>query len=216
VRYAQATAALAIAVCNAAYLGWAEDSERNYVEAYELAQRAVALDGRYPNARFALGLVCMWTRRADRAIAAFQEAINVNPSFAAAYVLLGQMYLYRGRPEEAIAQAEQGIRLSPSDPRLFIWLLALAGAHYQLRNYEEAIEIGRRSWSLNRNWPGGLRYVVAGLAQLGRIEEAQAAVAELKRLNPDLAFVEGNLKRLFTDPAAVDHILDGLRKAGFK
>ena len=61
-QYPQAAAALAMAVCNAAYLGWADDAERNYAEAYELAQRAVALDARYPIARFALGLVCMWTR----------------------------------------------------------------------------------------------------------------------------------------------------------
>ena len=73
-----------------------------------------------------------------------------------------------------------GIRLSPSDPRLFMWLPTLAGAHYQLRQYGEAVEFGRRSWSLNRNWPHGLRYVVAGLAQLGKIEEAQAALTELK------------------------------------
>ena len=214
--YPQATAALAIAVCNAAYLGWTAEVEHNYVESYELAQRAVTLDPRYPNAHFALGLVGMWTRRSDGAIRAFQEAINLNPSFAAAHVLLGQMYLYGGEPQEAIRLAEKGIRLSPSDPRLFIWLPALAGAHYQLRRYEEAVEIGRRSWTLNRNWPGGLRYVVAGLAQLGRIHEAQAALVELRRLNANLAFVEGNLKRLFSDPAAVDHILDGLRNAGFE
>jgi adenylate cyclase len=215
-QYPQATAFLAITVCNAAYLGWVEDVERNYIEAYELADRAVTLDARYPAARFALGLICMWTHRSDRAIAAFQEAINLNPSYAAAHVLLGQMYLYRGRPEEAIALAEKGIRLSPRDPRLFIWLPALAGAHYQLRHYAQAIETGRRSWTLNRNWPAGLRYVVAGLAQLGRTEEAQAALAELKLLNPNLAFVEGNLRRLFTDRVAVDHIIGGLRKAGFE
>ena len=214
-QYPQAMAALSIAVCNTAYLGWAENAEQNYREADELAQRAVALDPRYPNAHFALGLVCMWTKRPDRAMAAFEEAIKLNPSFAAAYVLLGQMHLYRGDPEEAISLAEKGIRLSPTDPRLYIWLPALAGAHYQLRNYEAAIEPGRRSWTLNRNWPGGLRYVVAGLAQLGRFEEAGDALAELRKLNPDLAFVEGNLKRLFTEGAAVDHIVDGLRKAGF-
>jgi len=126
------------------------------------------------------------------------------------------MYRYGGRPEEAIALAEKGIRLSPSDPRLFIWLVALAGAHYQLRHYAEAVEIGRRSWTLSRNWPGGLRYIVAGLAELGQIEEAQAPMAELKRLNTNLAFVEGNLRRLFTDQAAVDHVIGGLRKAGFE
>jgi adenylate cyclase len=156
----------------------------------------------------------MWTRRSERAIAAFEEAIKFNPSFAAAHVLLGQMYLYAGRREETIEQAEKGIRLSPSDPRLFIWLPALAGAQYQMRHYEEAVEAGRRSWSLNRNWPHGLRYVVAGLAQLGRIEEAQAALAELKLMDANLEFSASMLRRTWPNPADVDHLLDGLRKAG--
>lgn len=214
--YPQAAAALAIAVVNAAYLGWTAETERCYAESFDLAQRAVGLDARYPNAHFALGLVCMWTRRSDRAMAAFREAINLNPSFAAAHVLLGQMYLYRDDPAETIALAEQGIKLSPQDPRLFIWLAALAGAHYQLRHYQEAIDIGRRAWALNGNWPAGLRYVVAGLGQLGRIEEAQPAKAELKKLDTDLAFVEGILSRLYRNRAGIDHFLDGLRKAGFE
>ena len=161
-----------------------------------------------------LGLVCMWTSRSDRAIAAFEEAIKLNPSFSAAHVLLGQMYLYSGRPQDAMKLAEKGIRLSPSDPRLFIWLPALAGAHYQLDHYEEAVEIGRRGWALNRNWPACLRYVVAGLGQLGRIAEAQAALADLRRLDPGLAFVEGILTRLYSNRSGVDHFLEGLRKAG--
>jgi adenylate cyclase len=213
-QYPQASAALSIALTSAAMVGWADNPDTAFEDAYIVAQQAVTLDTRYPNAHFALGLACMWTRRSARGIAAFEEAIKFNPSFAAAHVLLGQMYLYAGRREEAIERATKGIRLSPSDPRLFIWLPALAGAHYQMRHYEEAIEAGRRSWSLNRNWPAGLRYVVAGLAQLGRIEEAQAPLAELKRLNTNLVFVEGNLRRLFTEPADIDHLLEGLRKAG--
>ena len=78
---------------------------------------------------------------------AFQEAIKLNPSHAAAHVLLGQMHVYCGQPREALAFAEKGIRLSPKDPRLFIWLPALAGAHYELWHYAEAVEFGRRSWS---------------------------------------------------------------------
>jgi len=50
-QYPQATAALAIAVCNAGYLGWSENQERNFEESFNLAQRAVGSDGRYPNAR---------------------------------------------------------------------------------------------------------------------------------------------------------------------
>ena len=215
-QYTQAIAALSVALTSAAMLGWADAADACFEEAYTLAQQAVSFDPRYPNAHFALGLVCMWTQRLERGSAAFKEAIQLNPSFAAAHVLLGQMYLYAGRPEEAIEQAEKGIRLSPSDPRLFIWLPALAGAHYQMRHYDEAVKAGRRSWSLNRNWPHGLRYVVAGLAQLGRIEEAQSALAELKLMDPNLEFSASVFRRNWPDPADVEHILEGLRKAGFE
>jgi tetratricopeptide (TPR) repeat protein len=215
-QYPQATAALAVAVLNTAFLGWATDVEASYSEAYELAARSVALEPRYPNAHYALGAVCMWTSRSDRAITEFQEAIKLNPSFAAAHAALGQVYLYSGQPDEALVQAEKAIRLSPSDTRLFTWLPAIAGAHYQLRHYEKAVEIGRRAWALSRNWPAGLRYVVAGLGQLGRIEEAQPALAELRKFDPSLAFVEGILNRLYRYREGVDHFLDGLRKAGFE
>jgi adenylate cyclase len=215
-QYPQANAALAIAVCNAGYLGWADDAERNYEESFELAQRAIALDGRYPNAHFALSLACMWTRRFDRAIAELRQAIDLNPSFSMAHANLGHMLTYTARPEETPLFVENAIRLSPSDPRLFMWLGALASAHYQLRHYEQAVEVGRRSWTLNRNWPSGLRCVVAGLGQLGRIEEAHTAVAELKKLDPNLAFVEGVLSRLYHNRDDADHLLDGLRKAGFE
>src|SRR5262249_7582395 len=138
-----------------------------------------------------------------------------DPSFAAAYAILGHLLTYVGRPEETIPLVEKAIRLSPNDPRLFIWLPALAAAHYQLRHYEQAIEIGRRSWMLNRNWPTGLPYVVAGLAQLGLMDEARATLIAYRELRPtSLAGWERNARRLFTDAAAVAHILDGLRKAG--
>jgi len=215
-RYPQATAALAIAVLNAGFLGWAQDVDANYTEAYELAQRAVALDGRYPAAHFALGGVCMWTSRPDRAMSALQEAIKLNPSDAAAHVLLGQLQLYRGRAEEAISLAEKGIRLSPSDPRLFMWLPAVAAARYLAGQYAGAVEIGRRSWALNPNWPAGLTYVVAGLAQLGQMDEARAALTDLRRVDPNLSFARATLQRLYVDPSAIDRILDGLHKAGMQ
>jgi adenylate cyclase len=215
-QYPQATAALSIALSSAAMIGWMDDADTIFENAYALAQKAITLDPRFPNAHFALGLACMYTRRSEPGIAAFEGAIKLNPSFAAAHVLLGQMYLYSGRREEAIERAEKGIHLSPSDPRLYIWLVALAGANYQMRHYQEAVEAGRRSWSLNRNYPHGLRYVVAGLAQLDRIDEAQTALADLKPLDGSLEFAASMFRRNWPNPADVDHLLDGLRKAGFE
>jgi adenylate cyclase len=216
--YPQATAALAQVLCNAGFLNWSDDPKCCYEESFALAQRAVALDSRYPQAHFVLGLICVWTSRSDRAILALQEAIKLNPSFAAAYILLGQTFIYQGEAEKAVPLIEKAIRFSPTDPRMFVSLTALAGAHYQRCEYERAVEIGQRAWAINRNWPGGLRYIIAGLAQLGRAAEAQAMLPELKRLNRNLSFIEGNLTRLYgaKNRAGVEHILDGLRKAGFE
>jgi adenylate cyclase len=211
--YPQATAALSIALCVAAYLSWTDNAERNYEEAFDLAQRAVALDARYPNAHFALALICMWLGRNDRAAAEFKEAIKLNPSFDAAHAVLGAVLNFQGQSEEGVASVERGIRLSPGDPRLFIWLSGLAAAHYQLQHYSLAVEIGRRSWALNRNYITGLTYVVAGLAQLERIEDARATLADLKELDPKLAALRTTL-HLYQNQAAIDHLLDGLRKAG--
>jgi len=213
-QYVQATAALSIALCAAAYLSGTDSPERNYEESLELAQRAVTLDPRYPNAHFALALISMWLGRTGRAAADFKEAIRLNPSFAAAYAVLGAVLNFQGQSEEGVASVEKGIRLSPSDPRLFIWLSGLAAAHYQLRHYSQAVEIGRRSWTLNRNYITGLTYVVAGLTQVGRMEDARAVLADLKQRDPKLAALRTTLE-LYEDRAGADHLLAGLRKAGF-
>jgi TolB-like protein/Tfp pilus assembly protein PilF len=211
----QATAALSIALTIAAYLSWTDNPERNYQEAFELGERAVALDARYPNAHFALALICMWTGRTERAAAELEEAIKLNPSFAAAHAVLGVVFTLLGNPGAGVESIEKGMQLSPRDPRLFIWLSGLAAAHYQLRHYSQAVEIGRRSWALNRNYITGLTYVVAGLAQLGKTAEARTVLADLRELDPKLAAARTTLQRLYKDQAGIDHLLDGLRKAGF-
>jgi adenylate cyclase len=215
VQYPQAMAALSIALCAAAYLSWTDNAERNYEESLEFARRAVALDPRYPNGHFALALISMWLGSNDRAAAEFKEAIKLNPSYAAAHAVLGAVLNFQGQSEEGVASVEKGIRLSPSDPRLFIWLSGLAAAHYQLQHYSQAVEIGRRSWALNRSYITGLTYVVAGLAQLGRIEDARTTLAVLKELDPKLTALRTTVQ-LYKNRAGIDHLLDGLGKAGFE
>ena len=157
----------------------------------------------------------MWLSRTNRAAAEFQEAIKLNPSFAAAHAVLGAVLNFQGQSDEGVTSVERGIRLSPTDPRLFIWLSGLAAAHYQLRHYSEAVEIGRRSWTLNRNYITGLTYIVSGLAQVGKMDEARAALADLKERDPKLAALRTTLE-LYEDRAGADHLLDGLHKAGFE
>ena len=112
--------------------------------------------------------------------------------------------------------SKKGFASVPATRAYSSGLRVLATAHYQLRQYQLAVEFGRRAWDLNHNWPVGLRYIIAGLAQLGRMEEARAALVNLKKFDTNLAFVEGTVKRMYKDQLGIDHILEGFRKAGFE
>jgi adenylate cyclase len=82
--------------------------------ALELAEMAVRLDPRLPQARAQLGFVLLLKRQHDAAIAEFERAFALNPNFIDnryAYVLISV-----GEPARAIELLEASIRLDPFCP----------------------------------------------------------------------------------------------------
>jgi adenylate cyclase len=53
-------------------------------------------------------------------------------------------------------------------------------------------------------------------AELGRLEEAQTEMAEVLRLTPNASLEVVRQSLPFKDPADIERMLDGLRKAGLK
>jgi adenylate cyclase len=213
--YGQAAAALSVCLAQSMFSGWMNDPKAAIVEAFELGQRAVFLDARDPLAHFALGLAALHNKQIPLAVRETEAATRINPSYAAAHVNLGNLYNYMGRPDEALERVNRGLRLSPNDPRVFLWIPALAGAHFLAGRYEQAIEAGRYGLAIKPDYLHSLRYVVAALGQLGRAAEATAEVARLRTLDGSLASTASFLSGYYTDRKSLDHILTGLRKAGF-
>jgi adenylate cyclase len=58
-------------------------------------------------------------------------------------------------------------------------------------------------------------WLAANLAQLEQLDEARAEAAEVLRIDPNYT-IDGTQRRLalFKRPEDVEHLLDGLRKAG--
>src|SRR5262249_48237037 len=79
--------------------------------ALELAETAVDLAPRLPQARAQLGHVLLWKRRHDAAIAEFERAFALNPNF------IDNRYAtaltFAGEPARAIEVLEANIRLDP-------------------------------------------------------------------------------------------------------
>jgi adenylate cyclase len=192
---------------------WSESPAESGEAALREAERSVALDEDEPAGLTALGFACSVTGRYERAIAMLERAIGLNPSSALACWALGGALTPAGRPEEAIPMLEKAIRLSPHDPWMHEFLFNLGGAQYLAGRYEEAAASARRSLERKTDQPGVYRLLAAACGQLGRGDEARAALEALLRLVPDFSAAK---LRIFLPPDVVDRYLEGLRKAGWE
>ncbi|HEX2113621.1 MAG TPA: adenylate/guanylate cyclase domain-containing protein [Alphaproteobacteria bacterium] len=213
--YSQAAAALSVTLIHSMVHRWQKENRAIYDEAIAFSKRAVSLDPRSPHARYALALSYFHTGEIFVAIREMEEVIRLHPSHAVARANLGNLYNYVNQPDRAREAVLLALRLSPNDPRKFIWMPALAGSLYLLSRYEESIEAGRQGHSMKPDYVASLRYVAASLGQLGRASEAAPYVEILRRSDVDISSLRSYLARYYVDTAALEHIIDGLRKAGF-
>src|SRR5215510_289316 len=194
-------------------LQWSQDPQ-TLERALVLAQQAVALDDSSPLAHWALGVASLWKKQHDRAIAEIERAIALDPNDADSYWWLGAILGFAGRPEEAIGLIEKAMRLNPHYPP--IYLFSLGHSYYLMGRYEEAIATLKRV--LNRNpdfLPAHLDLAII-YSELGREEEARAEVAEILRISPNFSLEVLRQRLPYKDPAVLERVLGGLRKAGLK
>jgi adenylate cyclase len=214
--YAPAHSMLAFMLLLSSHMGWSSEvMQVNLAEASALAIRATELDESDPWAHLALGYVAFFERRTDAAAEEFQRALDLNPNFAAAHGYFGFALSHDGRSDEAIAHCERAIRMSPHDPQNVIFNAGLAVAHYLAERYTDAVGFGRKAVQLRNGWTGGHRTYVASLAQAGQIEEARAALARLKELQPNISIAWFERYIPYT-PGPMARFLEGMRKAGLQ
>jgi len=184
-------------------------------EAATLARRALQLDYDDPWAHFALGNCCFAERRTEEAVREYLKAIDLNPNFAIAYGSLGRALVFNGQYEDAISYFQKAFRMSPNDPLIAVFYSGMCTANYFAHRYDEAIEWGRKAIRERPGYTAAHRILCASLAMAGRTEDAEAAAATLRQLQPNIsiAWIEQHVP--YT-PQAMPHFLDGMRKAGFK
>jgi adenylate cyclase len=133
---------------------------RQYEEAIDEAERAIALDPNDADNHFRMGYVLTYAGRSAEATDFFKTAMRLNPHYPGWYTLfLGVAQYCLEQYNEAAASEERALKL---DPNASPWLLAAAYA--QLGREEEAADvlakyIEKRGWHLPyvestfRYWP---------------------------------------------------------------
>jgi len=177
--------------------------------AVELAQTAVHLDPYLPQARAQLGHVLLFKREHDTAMAEFERAFALNPNFIDFRFALALGFA--GEHARAIEVLEASIRVDPFEPYAFY---PMGRAHYMLKRYGEAVHWLRECASRQPNLQSSHAMLASTYAQLGRLEEARKATAEVLRINPGFT-IEGYKRLLvYKAPKDTEHRIDGMRKAG--
>jgi TolB-like protein/Tfp pilus assembly protein PilF len=220
--YADAHALLAMSHAWAFEGWWADEPENSLELAFQVANGAVRIDSNSGQAQSALAYAYLYKRQHDQAIHHFKRALALLPCDSTIMLNYGMCLAFAGDPDAGLEFIAAGERIDP--------LLNLAGpwvrgiAHYSARRYQDAITALREIPDPPVEVHG---WLAACHAQLGQPEEARAAIdkheARARREFPDFpGDTPGGWARYwwwmvpYRDDDDLEHVLEGLRKAGLR
>ena len=214
--FASAHAELAIAILQGAMLYQFTRLADAFGEATPIAHRAISLDPRGAAGYISVGFTRQFQGDYEGMFVAAREAIAISPNSAGAHHALGRALLFSGRPQEALETIRKAIRLDPHNALRTLWLSHIAVAHYFLREYEAAVEAAREALRAYPDHPWALRWLAAALGQAGRLDDAHQALRRAITLAPNSFDMFVSQRGPWVRPEDYEHMLEGLRKAGWK
>jgi adenylate cyclase len=192
------------------YAFGSRNSETDYdAKVLGQADRAIALDRDNTQAYVARSHYLLVTSRPNDALRAADSGLAADPNSAPLHAWRSIAETYLGQFEQAKSDVLQAIRLSPRDPSMSQWHNFTADADLGLGNFDAAIDESSRAID------GGYRVFYAYLnlaaarAFKGEMDQAKAALAEARRINPKLS-----VKWLIEHKPVLQPAFDNLRKVG--
>ena len=181
--------------------------------ALDAAQTAVGLDPANSLTQYSLALVHYFRQDLGAFRAGTERVIELNPLDTNAIALLAILLGYSGDWEQSVALTTRAMELNPDHPGWYRFNTFMD--EYRQGRYTAALDIALRI-NMPGYWGDPLTRTLAH-AQLGNEIEARAAAADLLALWPEFEaeyYRKGLLNWIYNQPALVDQIIDGLRKAG--
>lgn len=189
--------------------GWCEDRLETIDRATKFAMQAIMTDDNNAVSHAELGFVALYRREHDRSLAAYQRALQLNPSDVEIIAFYADALKHAGDPKASLVYFERALRLNPLHPD--VYLGNAAHAHFLLRDYDKAIATIRRM----RQPLTAQRVLTASLMLAGRETEGHQEAERLRALVPNFRAVDWC--RIVPDRLAEhsDLLREGLERAGF-
>jgi TolB-like protein len=180
--------------------------------AFAAARHAVEAAPSSHLAQHALAATLFFRREVQAFHTTAERAIALNPMDGFTMAYLGFLMAYSGNWERGCALTERARSLNPHHPGWY-WFAPFFNA-YRKGDYRTALDIAPKI-----DMPGFWRTKVALAAvygQVGESEGAERALQGLLALRPDFAAAAHEELAKWWEPQLVEHLIDGLRKAGLQ
>jgi len=187
-----------------------------YGSAEALARRAVALDPADAEAHSILSEALLYRGDYEGALTEAELARMMSPNLAFAHATLGAASIFSGHPQEGLEALQISLRLDPQTPGLPSRLNLMACGLYLSGTYEAAAEVAKRAVRSNPDYPHAYRWLAAALGQLGRTAEAKEALEKTIAIAPATFDMYVRHGVPWHRPEDRAHMLEGLRKAGWR
>lgn len=176
--------------------------------ALTMAETATSLDPQNAYAHCWLAIVHFFLNDNPRFEEEAQRALDLNPNDPEILADIGHYLAFMGEYDRGIELSLRARQLNPLHPGWFHF--CFARYNYHIGAYEEMLADVRRISMPNFYWTHLLD--AAALGQLGR-REAGASLKRMQDLKPGIS-ARAELRKWNVAPDDIDHILEGLRKAG--
>ena len=194
---------------------WTQDHQQETAEAARLARRAAWLGKDDATALYSAGFALAYAARDyDTSISLIDRALMLNPNLGVAWFVSGWVRVLNGEPELAIEHFSRLARLSPFDPWIWGMHVGSAFAHFFAGRNHEAIAAAERGLSDRPNYLPAVAILASASALDGRTSQAQAAMIQLRGLDPGLRICGLQDRLLLRQAADLQRLAEGLRQAG--
>ena len=190
-------------------MAWTNDPIQSLGQAFELAQKALALDNKDNRSHWVQGAVYLYQRQFERAATAYQRALSLNPNDADVIAQYAMFLLYTARFEEADDAIRKALRLNPHCPWWYFWLLGWT--EFWLQRYDESIAAIEQ---IGIPIPECRLVTIASLMSSDRVDEACREAAEVLKLVPTFTIQTWAVTQPFEVQANLDRITRNLNEAG--
>ncbi|HEY1454294.1 MAG TPA: FlgO family outer membrane protein [Roseiarcus sp.] len=194
---------------NEYFFGWGDPGTDYEAKVLGEADRAIALAPDNVRGYLVKASYLNLSRRPREGLAVAEAGLAVNPNFAPLLVPKSAAELSLGRFEQAKADAQQGMRLSPRDPAIGQFHVISADAELSLGDLDAAIDEYHKAIDSGLHVFFAYTNLAAAYALAGKMDEAKAALAEARRLNPNLT-----VKWMMDHTPNLPAVFEGVRKAG--